>query len=172
MYHKCYASFWHTSMNFSFASTISRSISSSILLDSKVDFADNISITWFGRSVENKVISHCCLFYWLLYYLLKLQINFRLPGCPWPIWFSFLSYISLCLLTSCAFTLLLLIWQNIRNFDNVIINLMYLGKYFWSGALFGLSRARRDWRPRLKNSRPWKTPERNCSCPESPNHIL
>lgn len=104
MYHKYYASFWHTSMNFSFVSIISRSISSSISLDSKVDFADNISITWFGRSLKNTVrcISHRCFFYWLLYYLLKLQINFRLAGCPRPIWFSSfsLTFHFICLLTT------------------------------------------------------------------------
>jgi len=93
VYHKLYAYFWHTSLNFSFGGIISRSISSSILLEGEVCFADYISIIWFDRSVKNvvKCISHCCKFiafhttswnYRLILSLLDVydQINFLLSA--------------------------------------------------------------------------------------------
>lgn len=47
-----------------FASIISRSVSSGILLEARVYFADYVSIIWFDRSIKNVVrrISHCCFF--------------------------------------------------------------------------------------------------------------
>lgn len=124
------------------------------------------------------------LFYCISYYLLKLQINFSIAGCPWWDEFSSFSltfhlgilensiFLFFFLLSSYVLVSLLVLWQNIRSLENVIMNLTCSGMQFWSHASFGLPWAGRDWRPRSKNSHLWKTPEGNCSCQESPRHIL
>lgn len=170
MYHKLYASFWHTGLNFNFASIISRSISSSILLESKVYFADYVSILWFDRSIKNVVrcISHCCFFiafhttYWNYRLILGLSMM-RLI-------FFFLTYISLWILEKIilfAFflhlgvTVVLTKYQKFGKCNNQLNVFVYVILIWW---IIWPAPSRKGLKAKVKKPHLWKTPERDCSC--------